>query len=158
VVGPSDQPGISPVVWGSDGERHHLIAHGRTWLDARDSPAAWPTLQMTGPEVFRWATRAVPEISRQALKEAGLEVSELDAFVPHQANARIIDAAAGALGLAPHTAVAKDIVTSGNTSAASIPLAIDRLLSQGTVASGALALLVGFGAGLTHAAQVVTLP
>ncbi|WP_333767849.1 beta-ketoacyl-ACP synthase III [Streptomyces sp. IBSBF 2435] len=158
VVGPSETPGISPVVWGADGERHHMIAHDRTWLDARNTQGPWPTLRMTGPEVFRWATRSVPEISRQALAEAGVEVADLAAFVPHQANARIVDVAAGSLGLAPHTAVAKDIVTSGNTSAASVPLAIDHLLSQGAASSGGLALLVGFGAGLAHAAQVVTLP
>ncbi|WP_329172244.1 beta-ketoacyl-ACP synthase III [Streptomyces sp. NBC_01477] len=158
VVGPSETPGISPVVWGADGERHHMIAHDRTWLDARNTQGPWPTLRMTGPEVFRWATRSVPEISRQALAEAGVEVADLAAFVPHQANARIVDVAAGSLGLAPHTAVAKDIVTSGNTSAASVPLAIDQLLSQGAASSGGLALLVGFGAGLAHAAQVVTLP
>ncbi|GGW42127.1 3-oxoacyl-[acyl-carrier-protein] synthase 3 protein 1 [Streptomyces lucensis JCM 4490] len=158
VVGPSDTPGIGPVVWGSDGENHHMIAHDRTWLDARNSPGPWPTLRMTGPEVFRWATRVVPEISRQALRKAGVEAADLDAFVPHQANARIIDTAATSLGLAPHTAVARDIVTSGNTSAASIPLAMDQLLSQGAASSGGLALLVGFGAGLAHAAQVVALP
>ena len=100
----------------------------------------------------------MPEISQQALREAGVEVAHLAAFVPHQANARIIDTAAKSLGLAPHTVVAKDVVTAGNTSAASIPPALDRLLSQGAVPSGGLALLVGFGAGLTHAAQVVALP
>ncbi|MEU3776659.1 beta-ketoacyl-ACP synthase III [Streptomyces sp. NPDC032472] len=159
VVGPSETPGIGPVVWGSDGERHHMIAHDRTWPADRDAPHdPWPALRMSGPEVFRWATRVVPEISRQALDKAGLDVADLDAFVPHQANARIVDAAARSLGLAPHTAVAKDVVTAGNTSAASVPLALDALLSQGPVPSGGLALLVGFGAGLAHAAQVVALP
>ncbi|MFI6084349.1 beta-ketoacyl-ACP synthase III [Streptomyces sp. NPDC051217] len=158
VVGPSDTPGIGPVVWGSDGERHHVIAHDRTWLDVRDTAGPWPTLRMAGPEVFRWATRAVPEMSRQALEKAGLEVADIAAFIPHQANARIIDAAATSLRLAPHTVVARDVVTAGNTSAASIPLAMDELLSQGTLSSGDLALLAGFGAGLAHAAQVVALP
>ncbi|MEU9399226.1 beta-ketoacyl-ACP synthase III [Streptomyces sp. NPDC048242] len=158
VVGPSDTPGIGPVVWGSDGERHHMIAHDRSWLHTRETPGPWPTLRMAGPEVFRWASRVVPEISRQAVREAGLELSDLAAFVPHQANARIIDAAARSLGLAPHTVVARDVVTAGNTSAASIPLALGALLSRGSLPSGAPALLVGFGAGLAHAAQVVSLP
>ncbi|MFF2012644.1 beta-ketoacyl-ACP synthase III [Streptomyces sp. NPDC058195] len=158
VVGPSRTPGIGPAVWGSDGEQHHMIAHDHSWLDVRDGQAPWPYLRMAGPEVFRWATRTVPEISRQALAEAGVEAGDLAAFVPHQANARIIDAAARSLDLAPHTVVAKDVVTAGNTSAASIPLALDHLLSSGAVARGGLALLVGFGAGLTHAAQVVVLP
>ncbi|MCG0283770.1 beta-ketoacyl-ACP synthase III [Streptomyces sp. PSAA01] len=157
VVGPSELPGISPVAWGSDGQQHHMIAHDRPWLDTSgDGPG--PYLRMAGPEVFRWATRVVPQISRQALADAGLQTADLAAFIPHQANARIIDAAAKSLGLAPHTVVARDVVSAGNTSAASIPLAMEDLLAQGTLPSGAPALLVGFGAGLTHAAQIVTLP
>lgn len=158
VVGPGDVPGMGPVVWGSDGEGHKLIAHDRSWLHARDQLHPWPTLRMSGPEVFRWATRVVPQIGRQALAAAGIEASDLSVFIPHQANIRIIDSAAKALNLLPATVVAKDIIESGNTSAASIPLALDRLLSQGALPSGGHALLVGFGGGLTHAAQVVTLP
>ncbi|QFR00439.1 ketoacyl-ACP synthase III [Streptomyces phaeolivaceus] len=158
VVGPGTTPGIGPVVWGSDGEGHRMIAHNRSWLDVRDTPGPWPTLRMEGQGVFRWATRVVPEIARRALDAAGLEVGDLAAYIPHQANARIIDATAKSLRLAPHTVVARDIVTVGNTSAASIPLAIDELCSRGALPSGGLALLVGFGAGLTYAAQVVELP
>ncbi|MFJ8313913.1 MULTISPECIES: beta-ketoacyl-ACP synthase III [unclassified Streptomyces] len=158
VVGPAETPGIGPVVWGADGERHGLIAHDRSWLDTREGQGPWPVLRMAGPEVFRWATRQVPEISRQALDAAGVTVHDLAAFIPHQANERIVDSTAKALRLAPHTVVAKGIVDSGNTSAASVPLAMDSLLSQGAVPSGSHALLVGFGAGLVHAAQVVTLP
>ncbi|GAA2059832.1 ketoacyl-ACP synthase III [Streptomyces cheonanensis] len=158
VVGPSDTPGIGPVVWGSDGERHRMIAHDGSWLGTRDPRGPWPYLRMAGPEVFRWATRTVPGVARQAVERAGLAVADLAAYIPHQANARIIDATAKSLNLAPHTAIARDVVTSGNTSAASIPLAMDQLLAQGDLASGDPALLVGFGAGLTHAAQVVALP
>ncbi|MGW5611092.1 beta-ketoacyl-ACP synthase 3 [Streptomyces sp. NPDC003753] len=158
VVGAADEPGIGPVVWGSEGEGHRLIAHDGSWLDARHAPGTWPTLRMQGPEVFRWATRVVPGIARRALEAAGLDVTDLAAFIPHQANVRIIDSVAKALGLAPHTAVAKDLVRAGNTSAASIPLAMDDLLAQGRLTAGDPALLVGFGAGLTYAAQVVTLP
>ncbi|MEV6926598.1 beta-ketoacyl-ACP synthase III [Dactylosporangium sp. NPDC051485] len=151
VVGAADTPGIGPVVWGSDGTRHEFIAH--------DGP--WPGqhyLRMAGPEVFRWATQLVPELAGRALEAAGVTVQELAAFIPHQANLRIVDAAARALGLGPHTVVARDIVHAGNTSAASIPMAMDELRSRGAVGSGDRALLVGFGAGLTYAAQVVTLP
>jgi 3-oxoacyl-[acyl-carrier-protein] synthase III len=157
VVGTSEEPGISPVVWGSDGQHHHMIAHDHSWLDTR-SDGLRPYLRMAGPEVFRWATRVVPETSRQALAAAGLRTTDLTAFIPHQANARIIDAAAKSLNLAPHTVIARDVVSAGNTSAASIPLAMENLLAQGALPSGAPALLVGFGAGLTHAAQIVTLP
>lgn len=158
VVGPSDTPGLGPVVWASDGVQHRVIAHDRSWLDTRDGSGPWPTLTMAGPEVFRWATRTVPEISRQALDAAGLDVADLAAFIPHQANARIVDSVARSLGLAPHTAVARDVVRAGNTSAASVPLAMDALLAQGGLSRGDPALLVGFGAGLTCAAQVVALP
>ncbi|TNM30590.1 beta-ketoacyl-ACP synthase III [Streptomyces sedi] len=158
VLGPSDRPGIGPPVWGAEGDRHRMIAHDRSWLEARDRPAPWPALRMAGPEVFRWATGSVPGIARRALEAAGLEPGDLAAFIPHQANARIIDAVARSLGLPPHVVVARDVVTSANTSAASIPLAMDSLASRGELPSGGKALLVGFGAGLVYAAQVVELP
>ncbi|MEV7597326.1 beta-ketoacyl-ACP synthase 3 [Kitasatospora sp. NPDC089797] len=179
VVGPADTPGIGPVVWGTDGARSTVIAHSTPWTALRparpsadhpaepraDHPAeppadrpAWPTLRMDGPAVFRWAVAAVPRIGREALAAAGVGVAELAAFVPHQANVRIVDAAAHALDLPPHVAVARDVTDAGNTSAASVPLALDRLLSEGAVAPGGLALLVGFGAGLSYAGQVVVLP
>jgi 3-oxoacyl-[acyl-carrier-protein] synthase-3 len=153
VVGPSKAAGIGPVVWGAEGGRRDLIAHDRPW-----GAGERPYLRMAGPEVFRWATATVPVISRQALQAAGVDVAELDAFIPHQANLRIIDSAARALGLSPRTVVARDVVHSGNTSAASIPLAMEDLLSRGQLNTGDRALLAGFGAGLTYAAQVVTLP
>ncbi|MFJ8045978.1 beta-ketoacyl-ACP synthase III [Kitasatospora sp. NPDC096147] len=158
VLGPSTVPGVGPVVWGTEGDRHELIARDRSWLEAREQPAPWPTLRMDGPQVFRWAIRTVPEIGGRALAAAGITAADLAAFIPHQANVRIVDAAAQKLGLGPHTVVARDIARSGNTSAASVPLAMDDLLSRGELPSGGTALLVGFGAGLAYAAQVVTLP
>lgn len=158
VVGPGD-PGIGPVAWSSHGAGCDLIAHSASWLSLRDDPGAeWPTMRMAGREVFRWATTEVPATARAALKFAGMEAEELSAFVPHQSNVRITDAIAKRLELPPHVVIADDLVTMGNTSAASIPLAMDQLLSSGRVSSGDLALLVGFGAGLTQAAQVVALP
>jgi 3-oxoacyl-[acyl-carrier-protein] synthase-3 len=154
VVGAADTPGIGPVVWGSDGSRHQLIAHDAAWGDANGRAY----MRMAGPEVFRWATETIPDISRRALAAAGAEPGDLAAFIPHQANLRIVDAAARALDLPAHTAVARDVVHAGNTSAASIPLAMEGLLARGEVGSGGRALLAGFGAGLTYAAQVVTLP
>jgi 3-oxoacyl-[acyl-carrier-protein] synthase III len=107
---------------------------------------------MQGPEVFRWATSIVPEVARRALDEAGLTADDLAAFIPHQANLRITTAAARALELGPHVRVATDVVTNGNTGAASIPQALAALPDvEGP------ALLVGFGAGLAYAAQVVEL-
>ncbi|GLZ28591.1 3-oxoacyl-[acyl-carrier-protein] synthase 3 protein 1 [Lentzea sp. NBRC 105346] len=159
VVSPSDVRGIGPVEWSSDGGNHHLIEHSSSWLDLRDKPdAEWPTMRMSGQEVFRWATQHVPEAAAAALAKAGVRADELAALVPHQANLRIVETIASKLGLPPHVAVARDVVTAGNTSSASIPLALDALLSSGEVAPGGSALLVGFGAGLAVASQVVTLP
>ena len=87
-----------------------------------------------------------------------MTADELDAFIPHQANMRITDAMIRALKLPEHVPVARDVETTGNTSAASIPIAMDRMLSAGEVPHGGTALLIGFGAGLAYAAQVVTLP
>ncbi|GAA0463042.1 beta-ketoacyl-ACP synthase III [Streptomyces stramineus] len=159
VVGPAEETGIGPVVWGSDGSRGDLIAHSADWLGYRDDPGAgWPTMRMAGPEVFRWAIEEMPKVARRALDAAGVSPSDLDAFVPHQANLRIIGTVAERLALPPHVVVAQDVVHAGNTSAASVPLAVARLRESGAVGSGGLALFLGFGAGLTWGAQVVRLP
>ncbi|GAA3036478.1 hypothetical protein GCM10020000_12660 [Streptomyces olivoverticillatus] len=98
------------------------------------------------------------KVAQEALDVAGVEAGDLDAFIPHQANVRIIDALARGIRLPEHVVVARDIVTTGNTSGASIPLAMEALLSAGEVRSGGLALLLGYGAGLSYAATVVALP
>lgn len=159
VVGPGDRAEIGPVVWGSDGGQRHLIAHSATWVDHRDQPELpWPTMRMAGTEVFRWAVGEIPAVAEKALSAAGITAAELDAFVPHQANLRITDALAARLALSPDVAIARDVQYAGNTSAASVPLAIDRLREIGAVSRGGRTLLVGFGAGLSWAAQVVRLP
>lgn len=159
VVGPGPEDGIGPTAWGTDGGQRHLIAHSATWVEHRDDPEVpWPTMRMAGPEVFRWAVGEIPAVAEQALAAAGLEPTDLAAFVPHQANLRITDALATRLGLPPHVAVARDVTYAGNTSAASVPLALDRLRETGDVSPGGRALLAGFGAGLSWAAQVVRLP
>jgi len=147
VVGGSDEQGIGPVVWGSDGSQSDSIV-----IDA-DSRF----FRQEGPAVYRWATSKMAPIAREACRRAGVDPSELAAFVPHQANLRIIDAIAKHLGAA-NAVIARDIVTSGNTSAATIPLALSRLVEQGEVPSGVPALLLGFGSGLAYAGQVVTTP
>ena len=159
VIGPSDVPGIGPVVWGSAGSRGDAITTTAPFTELREHPdAAWPTLRMQGPAVFRWAVSQMTPVAAQALGAAGITAAQLDAFIPHQANLRIIDAMAKGLGLPERVAVARDIVTTANTSAASIPLAMARMLESGEAPSGGTALIIGFGAGLSHAAQVVTLP
>jgi 3-oxoacyl-[acyl-carrier-protein] synthase-3 len=147
VVGPSDTPGIGPVVWGSAGDKADAIM-----VKDRHS-----FLQQEGQTVFRWATTALHPVARQACERAGVDPAELAAFVPHQANVRIIEAIARRIG-ADNAVVAKDIVLAGNTSAASIPMALSRMIERGEVPSGGLALLLGFGAGLTYAGQVIEIP
>jgi 3-oxoacyl-[acyl-carrier-protein] synthase-3 len=107
--------------------------------------------------VFRWATTALAPVARRACERAGVDPSELAAFVPHQANLRIIESIARKIG-APQAIVADDIVTAGNTSSASIPLALSRMIERGELASGAPVLVMGFGAGICYAAQVITVP
>ncbi|MDR6866106.1 3-oxoacyl-[acyl-carrier-protein] synthase-3 [Microbacterium resistens] len=158
VVGPSDTPGIGPAVWGSDGSKADLISMNATLTDFRDGRAEWPTLRQQGPAVFRWAVWEMAKVARQALEKAGVQASDLAAFIPHQANMRIIDEFAKQLELPESTVIARDIETTGNTSAASIPLATHRLLQEHPELSGGLALQIGFGAGLVFGAQVVVLP
>ncbi|MDP3894629.1 beta-ketoacyl-ACP synthase III [Nocardioides sp.] len=159
VVGPSDVPGISPVVWGSDGEQYDLIRQREDWRDVivSDNPVM-PHLVMQGNAVFRWAAFTMAKVAQQTLDRAGITVDDLDVFVPHQANMRITDAMARAMKLPPHVRIARDIAEQGNTSAASIPLALGRMIAEGEASSGDTALLIAFGAGLAYAAQVVTVP
>jgi 3-oxoacyl-[acyl-carrier-protein] synthase III len=159
VVGPSETPGIGPVVWGSDGEQYDLIRQREDWRDViASAKPGMPHLTMQGNAVFRWAAFTMAKTGQQALDRAGVSADELDCFVPHQANMRIIDAMARAMKLPDTVKIARDIAEQGNTSAASIPLALDRMMQEGDAKSGDTALLIAFGAGLAYAAQVVTVP
>lgn len=139
--------GIGPVVWGSAPEKGDAVRI-EGWR---------PYVMQEGQSVFRWATTELAPLARQACERAGVHPSELAAFVPHQANTRIIDGIAKRLGI-PDVIIAKDIVESGNTSAASVPLALSKLVERREVPSGAPVLLFGFGGGLTYAGQVVRCP
>ena len=158
IVGPSDHPGISKTVWGSDGSNWDKVGMTGSLIDFRDGKTQWPTLVQEGQSVFRWAVWEMVKVAKEALEASGLQPEDLAALVTHQANVRIIDEFAKQLGLPESVVVAKDIVETGNTSAASIPLAMHRLLDEGQVKSGGYALEIGFGAGLAYAAQVVELP
>jgi 3-oxoacyl-[acyl-carrier-protein] synthase-3 len=140
-------PGIGPVAWGSAGELAPKIG----------IPDRRSYMYQEGQSVFRWATTAMHPIAAQACERAGVAVSDLAAFVPHQANLRIVEAIARRLGV-PRQRVADDIVHAGNTSSASIPLALSRMTERGELKPGSLALLLGFGAGMCYAGQVITVP
>jgi len=158
VIGPSDEPGIGAPVWGSDGSKADAVGMNATLIDFRDGRAEWPTLRQDGQTVFRWAVWEMAKVAKHALEVAGVEASDLAAFVPHQANMRIIDELAKQLKLPETVIIGRDIETTGNTSAASIPLATHRLLQEHPELSGGLCLQIGFGAGLVFGAQVVRLP
>jgi 3-oxoacyl-[acyl-carrier-protein] synthase-3 len=142
-----EEPGIGPVLWGSDPDKGDAVVI-EGWR---------PYIQQAGQTVFRWATFALPALAKEACDRAGLDPSELAAFVPHQANLRIIEPLARKLG-ADNAVIGRDIVESGNTSAASIPLALSKLLEKHEVPSGSPVLLFGFGGGLTYAGQVIRCP
>ncbi|MBC7723982.1 MAG: ketoacyl-ACP synthase III [Burkholderiaceae bacterium] len=160
IVGPSDTPGISPTVWGSDGSKWDAVRMSSTLAEYRDGAGdvEWPTLQQEGQTVFRWAVWDMAKVAQRALDAAGITSDQLAAFIPHQANMRIIDEFAKQLKLPESVVVARDIAHMGNTSAASIPLATHALLRDHPELSGGLALQIGFGAGLVFGAQVVVLP
>ena len=148
IVETSDEPGIGPVAWGSDGDAYASVG----------VPEGDWAIRMDGPAVFRWATTQLAPVARRACALAGVELADIRAFVPHQANARIVDALARALKLPSDVVIAHDIATTGNTSAASVPLALSALVDTGRLDRGDLALLLAFGAGLTYAGQVVRVP
>lgn len=159
VVGPSDEAGIGPVVWGSDGEQYDLIRQREDWRDVvAAGSTAMPHLVMQGNAVFRWAAYAMAKIADETLERTGITADELDLFVPHQANMRITDAMARSMKLPDHVTVARDIAHQGNASAASVPMALRQLVLDGEAHSGDRALLIAFGAGLSYAAQVIRVP
>ncbi|MEV4143960.1 beta-ketoacyl-ACP synthase III [Amycolatopsis sp. NPDC049691] len=150
VVGASDEPGIGPVTWGSAGDLVDLIY-------MRDDKYIY----QEGQSVFRWATTKIAPIAMRALEAAGLKPSDVDVLIPHQANLRIVEAIAKKLranGAREDMVVADDIKYSGNTSSASIPLALDHMRKAGTAKPGDVVLAVGFGAGLSYAGQAFVCP
>jgi 3-oxoacyl-[acyl-carrier-protein] synthase-3 len=150
LLGPASGPGsvdIGPIAWGSDGSQAAMIA-----FDDSDK-----YLQMNGQGVFRWAIQTVPRLAARACELAGVAPADIDVIVPHQANLRIIESVVQRAGLS-HALVATDVTDCGNSSSASIPIALTRLVDSGKTTSGQLALLLGFGAGLAWAGQVIRLP
>jgi beta-ketoacyl-[acyl-carrier-protein] synthase III len=156
VVGPADATGIGPTAWGSDGSQAHVITQTPSCLGGHAE--ADPVVQMEGTAVFRWAPFAMAEVAHEALRLAGVAIDDLDAFIPHQANLRITQTLSRNIKLPETVAVATDVIDSGNTSAASVPLAMEAMLRKGEASVGDTALLIAFGAGLSYAGQVVELP
>jgi 3-oxoacyl-(acyl-carrier-protein) synthase III len=162
IIGPSESVGIGPTIWGSDVQNRDAITLEPSFLEYKNGKSVaevgWPNIAQEGQRVFRWAVYEMAPVGREAIEAAGITPNELAAFIPHQANERIIDSLVKSMGLPETVEVARDIRTTGNTSSASIPLAMDRLLQEHPDLHGKNALLIGFGAGLVFAAQVVELP
>lgn len=150
--------GVLASVLGSDGSGGELLilpAGG----SARPATAETVTsrqhfIRMQGQQVFRFASRIMPEAARQVLQQAGRTVDEVALFVPHQANDRILQAAARGLGV-PEERMFSNLVRYGNTSAASIPIALCEAIEQGLIKRDDLICCVGFGAGLTWGATAI---
>lgn len=142
-----EEPGIGPVLWGSVPEMGDAVR-------IEGEPARFA---QEGQSVYRWATRSLPPLAREACAKAGLDPADLAAVVLHQANLRIIEPLAEKIG-AVNAVIARDVVDSGNTSAASVPIALSKLVERGELVSGAPALLFGFGGNLSYAGQVIRCP
>ena len=157
IIAQSDVQGIGPTVWGADGSARDAIIMAPDTVTAglQGVPSL---LTMEGQRVFRWAVGSMGEVCDRALVAAGVTPDDIKAFVPHQANLRITDALVKRLKFPESVIIARDVTVSGNTSSASIPLALDALRQAGSVKSGDPVLMVGFGAGLAFAAQVALVP
>ena len=160
LIGPSDEPGISPTIWGADADSRDAILMEPTWLAFRHGApdGIWPNISQQGQTVFRWAVFSMSKAGIRIMEAAGITPDQLGAFIPHQANVRIIDSMAREMKLPESVVIAENIRTSGNTSAASVPIAMSALLEEHPELHGQLALLIGYGAGLVYAGQVVQLP
>ena len=164
IIGASDQARIGPTIWGSDADSRDTIMLTPAYTEFRNAPEkgvahlGWPNIAQQGQAVYRWAVFTVSKAGIKALEASGVRADELGAFIPHQANMRIIESMAKEINIPESVITADDIRVNGNTSAASIPLAMDALLLKHPELHGTLALLIGYGAGLVYAAQVVALP
>ncbi|MFD6287544.1 beta-ketoacyl-ACP synthase III [Streptomyces sp. NPDC060205] len=147
VVEAAEETAIGPVLWGSVPEMGHAVR-------IEGTPARFA---QEGQSVYRWATTKLPAIARKACERAGITPEDLAAVVLHQANLRIIEPLAGKIG-AVNAVIARDVVESGNTSAASIPMALSKLVERGEISTGDRVLLFGFGGNLSYAGQVIHCP
>jgi 3-oxoacyl-[acyl-carrier-protein] synthase-3 len=167
LLGPGDEHGaegptrgVLTVVLHSDGAGAKEL-----WVEApasAHSPRLTPEMmvegrhypRMNGKQVFRWATAKMPEVAREALDRAGLSISDVDLFIPHQANMRINQHVANELGI-PESKVVHNIDRYGNTTAATIPIGISEAQQEGRIKAGTTVLFAAFGAGFTWGAAVV---
>ncbi len=150
--------GVLACYLNADGRGAELLVQpggGSRWPASHDTvDSRWHFLKMSGNEVFRFAVKAMPDAVEQGLKQAGLSIADMDFLIPHQANQRIIDAAMRQFKLNA-CQVVKNIERYGNTSVASIPLALDEARQEGRLKPGSVLVFAAFGAGLTWGSTVL---
>ncbi len=146
--------GLLTIPAGSRNRHNHSYANGKISSDGKDRkhpPDSNYYLKMNGPQIFRWATQMMAKASEKVMTESGLTAADVDLYIPHQANYRIMEATAKRLGL-PFEKVFSNVQDYGNTSAASIPIALYDAISAGRINKGDDIILTSFGAGLSWAA------
>jgi 3-oxoacyl-[acyl-carrier-protein] synthase-3 len=154
VLAAGDEPGIHASVLHADGSYAGILSVPGNVCGGRITGS--PYLQMQGNQVFKLAVRVLDEVARETLKASDMTVADVDWLIPHQANVRILEATARKLGLARERVVVT-VDKHGNTSAASIPLALDEYVRAGKIRAGHKVLMEGVGGGFTWGAALATM-
>jgi 3-oxoacyl-[acyl-carrier-protein] synthase III len=158
MVTESNNRGVLSSLLRSSGEHWNLLSVRATGIrgtvDSEIRRSADDAIQMKGPELFKIAVKSMEEVSRLVAERAGVKLEEIDLFVPHQANMRIISAVAERLGM-PQEKVFTNIDRYGNTSAASVPIALDEAIERGRINDGNIVMLNACGGGLTWGANLI---
>jgi 3-oxoacyl-[acyl-carrier-protein] synthase-3 len=155
VLEAAEEPGILSSILHADGRyREHLWVPASAARDADDPYQDRPHVEMRGHEVFKWAVNNLSRIVDEVLNDSGHERADIDWLIPHQANTRILAATARKLGLSMDKVVVT-VDRHGNTSAASVPLALDEAVRDGRIQRGHMVLLEAFGGGFTWGATLL---
>lgn len=163
-----EENGIGKSILGGDITGRDALILDKSWIDLRpqvldkddngNPVPRWPAMKMEGEKVFMFAVTTVAAAMAKTLSVNGLTKDDISVFIPHQANDRITQAIVRRLDLPENVVVSHDVAHTGNTSSASIPLALDALINDKMVNSGDIALIGGFGAGLSYATQIILIP
>ena len=154
VLAADSKPGIHASVLHADGSQVDMLSVPGNVCKGRITGS--PFLQMNGQGVFKYAVKVLDEVARETVAAAGMSLADVDWLIPHQANVRILEATARKLGIAPHKLVVT-VDHHGNTSAASVPLALDEFVRAGKIRAGHRVLMEGVGGGFTWGATLATL-
>jgi 3-oxoacyl-[acyl-carrier-protein] synthase-3 len=154
VLSAADRPGLHASVLRADGSHADILSVPGNVCGGRITGS--PYLQMQGSQVFKFAVKVLDEVARETVAAAGMSLQDIDWLIPHQANVRILEATARKLGL-PLERLVVTVDHHGNTSAASVPLALDEFVRAGRIREGQRVMLQGVGGGFTWGATLVTM-